>query len=140
MATITPVIIKNSSHEVVVKMTGNAGDTGTINLSTLANANQTQSGTATVNIAGVRYAGTTSSVVAVTRDSTNVMTFSTEGVDGEEFASGWVDNQENTANIDLAISGGTATVWLTLRKQAGFLNNIETGIYGVYDDESQAGA
>lgn len=140
MATITPVIIKNSSHEVVVKMTGNDGDTGTIDISTLANSNQTQSGTAVVNIAGVRYAGTTSSIVAITRNTTNIMTFSTEGVDGEEFASGWVDNQENDQDIAVAISGGTATVWLTLRKQAGFLNNIETGIYGAYDDESQAGA
>ena len=140
MAAITPVIIKNSSHEVVVKMTGNAGDSGTVDISTLANSNQTQSGTATVNIAGVRYAGTTSSVVAVVRNSVNIMTFSTEGVDGEEFASGWVDNQENEEDIAVTITGGTATVWLTLRKQAGFLNNIETGIYGAYDDETQAGA
>lgn len=140
MATITPVIVKNSSHEVVVKMTGNAGDTGTIDISTLANSNQTQSGTAVVNIAGVRYAGTTNSIVAVTRGTKNVMTFSTEGVDGEEFASGWVDNEENEEDIAVGVSGGTATVWLTLRKQSGFLNNIETGIYGAYDDETQAGA
>lgn len=140
MATIAPVIIKNSSHEVVVKMTGNAGDTGTIDISTLANSNQTQSGTAVVNIAGVRYAGTTSSIVAITRNTTNIMTFSTEGVDGEEFASGWVDNQLNEEDINVGVAGGTATIWLTLRKQAGFLNNIETGIYGAYDDESQAGA
>ena len=140
MAVVNPVILKNSSHEVVVKITGAAGDTSTIDISTLANANQTQSGTAAVNIAGIHYAGTTSSVVALTRNSVNVATFSTEGVDGEDFASGWVDNQENDQDIAVAISGGTATVWLTLRKQAGFLNNIETGIYGAYDDESQAGA
>lgn len=140
MAVITPVILKNQSHEVVVKVTGNAGDTSTIDISTLANANQTQNGTPKVNITGVKYAGTTSSVVAVTRNSANVMTFSTEGVDGEDFAAGWVDNQENESDIELAISGGTATVWLSLRKQAGFDNNIETALYGVYDDETQAGA
>lgn len=140
MATITPVIVKNSSHEVVVKLTGNAGDTGTVDISTLANSNQTQSGTAVVNIAGVRYAGTTSSIVALARNTKNVMTFSTEGVDGEDFASGWVDNEENESDIAVTVTGGTATVWLTLRKQAGFLNNIETGIYGAYDDETQAGA
>ena len=140
MATIAPIVLKNSDHEVVVKVTGASGDTSTIDIATLATANQTQTGTAVVNIAGIKYAGTTSSVVSITRDSNNIMTFSTEGVDGEDFASGWVDNQENTANIDLAISGGTATVWLTLRKQAGFPSKIETGIYGVYDDETQVGA
>lgn len=140
MAAITPIILKNHSHEVVIKVTGAAGDTSTIDISTLANANQTQSGTAKVNICAVRYAGQTGSIVAIARNSVNIMTFEAAGVDGEEFAAGWVDTQENESDIALSFTGQGATVYLTLRKQDGFLNNIETGTYGVYDDETQAGA
>jgi len=139
MAAITPVILKNTDHEVVVKATGVAGDTCTIDISTLATANQTQSGTAKVNIAGIRYAGQSGSIVAITRGATTVMTYEAVGVDGEDFAAGWVDSQANDADLVLTLSGAASTTWLTLRKQEGFLPNIETGAFGAYDDETQAG-
>ena len=221
MAIVTTTL-KNSSHEAVIKVTGAAADSTTLDISTLVNANQTLAGgnvvgvvlsdparvitsaphflrngdkvtfasvggtvelngnsyyvsdidaitielysdatlatsvdataftayttggtvviNPKVNIAGVKYAGTTSSVVTVTRNSINVMAFSTEGVDGMDFAAGWVDTQENEFDIGVAFSGGAATVYLTLRKQTGFLNNIETATYSVYDNEAAAGA
>ena len=135
---ISPQILKMNDTEVVVKMYG-SNDNGTIDLSTLIPATQALSGaTQTVNINKVEWAGTDASTVAITRNTTGVLTFDATGSDALEFGAGYSDTTANTEDITVTVTG-TVAVYLTLRKVSGYANKVETAQFSVYDDVTTVG-
>jgi len=117
-----------------------SNDNGTIDLSTVIPATQALSGeTQTVNINKVEWAGTDASTVAITRNTTGVLTFDATGSDALEFGAGYSDTTANTEDITVTVTG-TVAVYLTLRKVGGYANKVETAQFGIYDDVTAVGS
>ena len=140
---VRKVILKNTNQEAVVKVAGTAGNT-TIDLSTdLVAGTQVASGdTQTVNIVGIRWVGLSGSSVTVTRNSVNILTLPGDAPNGLGMAEGigYVDTEQNTQDISVAIAGAEAQCYITLRKIGGYATKVETPEYGAYDDETRVGA
>jgi hypothetical protein len=140
---VTKTIIKASEKECFVKIAGDDG-TSIISLDTdLKVDNETLStNPRQVNIAALQWTGETKSDISIVRNSVTVFTLNC-GASGFFDMSGAMippDAIENASNIEVTISGGVAQLWLRLRKIDGYLPNIETSIYGSYDDQSVHGA
>ena len=140
---VRKTILKNTNQEAVVKVAGNSGNT-TIDLSTdLVAGTQVASGdTQTVNIVGIRWVGLSGSSIAFIRNSVNVLTMPGDAPNGLGMAegNGFVDTEQNTHDITVAITGAEAQCYITLRKASGYATKVETAVYGAYDDETRVGA
>ena len=132
-------VLKNTNQEAVVKVSG-AG-TGTINLTTdLTNAQQSVSGTPTVNIVTANWVGAPNSTIVISRGATVIMSIPADAPQLLDFTGqGYCDTIANTSNISVVVTG-EAAIYLTLRKVAGWIPFAESAVYGAYDDPTRVGA
>jgi hypothetical protein len=140
---VRKVILKNTNLETVVKVAGTSGNvTLTLDTDLLASTQVKVGSVQTVNIAGVRWHGLAGSSITVTRNSVNVLTLPGDSPNSDAMAagSGYVDIEENTKDLVVAIAGAEAQVFLTLRKISGYATKVETATFGAYDDETRVGA
>ena len=140
---VTFTTLKNTNQEIVVKAVTGANSTGTLTIANLGATTQARnSDSPTVNIVKFMAVGELGSHIFVTRNSINVISSAPENAPFLDFNSnGFVDNQENTSDIVINNdSAKTATVYLILRKVAGWSTKVETATYGAYDDETAVGA
>ena len=138
---VTKTILKNVNQETVIKIGGVDGS-ATIDLQTdcLATTQALDGSTQTVTITGAYVAGSLSSNIAITRNGVTVLSFAPENNGKFQLNdSGFVDTQEATSDITVAITG-TAFIYLTLRKVSGYATKVETATYGIYDDPTRIGA
>jgi hypothetical protein len=141
---LTKSILKLTETEAVVKVAGNGG-TATIDIQAdILDSNQAISGaTQTVNITGVRWGGENANVIAVSRNSTRVLTLPTEqadmiSFDGQELPS---ENTANTFDIEVAQTGtGYVELYLKLRKVSGYAPKVEDAEFGSYDNTTTVGS
>ena len=136
-------ILKQTAQEAVVKVSGAAGVTETIDLQALL-ANQVLDGaTQTVNIVGVTWTGAIGGVATVTRNTSTVMTLQADSAGSIDFSGQELppETTANTYDIVVAITGAACEVWLKLRKIGGYKSKSgEYGAYGAYEDETRVGA
>lgn len=138
MATVS--VIKQTETLAVVKVTG-ADSAGVINLvTTLLSPTMVISGTPTVDIGHVFWVcGTAASSVTITRNLVDVFSAFQSGEMDFAGSGGFNETTEHTSNITVTIVG-TGTVYLTLRKAAGYASKIQPWKYGSYDDETSVDA
>mgnify|MGYP003656150663 CR=1 FL=1 len=138
---MTPIFLKNTNQETIVKFTGDTEDY-TLDFSELTQTNTQQlidGGTPIVNIVGVSWVGEPDSAIVISRDGTVI--FSLPGDQPQMFnfqGQGFVDSVQNTEDIYVDITG-IASVYLTLRKEEGWETFVEGATYGSYDDPTQVG-
>jgi hypothetical protein len=96
-----------------------------------------------VTITAVRWSGDLSNTIAVTRNSTRVLTLPTESADyiafdGQELPP---ENTESESDIVVAQTGtGQIELYLKLRKVSGYAPKVETTQFSVYDDTNTVGS
>lgn len=141
---VTKTVLKASEAEAVVKITGVAGDTTTIDLATdiLAATQEAGNSTQTVYISGLQWTGATAGVATITRNNVIVATLNAGAAGALEMTGQMMipDTTEATSNIVVTIAGGQTEVWLRLKKVDGYRTTVEYGKYGSYDDETIVGA
>ena len=139
---VTVTNMKVSHKEAIVKVAGTAA-TGTIDISTLLSDNQalTDGGTPKVALVGYYVSTMPSASVTVTRNSVNIATIPGGVNDYVQFnMNGFVDAIEDDADIEVAIAGAEAQIYLILRKTDGFSSTHEPAYYGAYDDITAVGS
>ena len=109
--------LKLTQVQAVVRCTGTGGDSGTIDIDTDIKKSGETASSPTVNITRVHWNCASGASATITRNSVEIMS-----VSGNGFTDwyGWVENTENDQDIDVAITGGNASVWLELSKVTGF--------------------
>lgn len=148
-------IIKNSSKEAVVSITG-ANDTITIALTDFVSADQALGATGAegatgpvINIATVITSGNINSAMSIRRGATGAtghlnLIASPENAPVIQFNQyGFTENGQNNKPIFVTHGGATGasvTTYLVLHKQDGFYAKVEYEKYGAYDDETVVGA
>ena len=141
---VTKTVLKASEAEAVVKITGVAGDTATIDLATDILASTQEAGNAdqTVYISGLQWTGAVAGVATITRNNVIVATLNAGAAGALEMTGQMMipDTTEATSNIVVDITGGQTEVWLRLKKVDGYRTTVEYGKYGSYDDETIVGA
>lgn len=133
-------ILKNTNQETVVKITEIG--TETITLANLTTSKQVLNGdeVPTVNIVAASWSGLPSSTILVERNGTVVLPITGDQPQMLELAGeGYVDDVENTSDIEVTIATANAALYLTLRKVAGWVTTFEPAYYGSYDDETHLG-
>jgi hypothetical protein len=138
---MSKTILKKTESKVAVKLYGTAlNETITLTTDCLASTEAlTVSGTPTVNILAMHWAGAADGVATITRDGVVIATLL--GSAGGELLfqdSDFTDTINNTSNI-VVTSTGLMQVWLLLRKAGGYSSKIETAQYSVYDDITKVG-
>lgn len=139
---MTPIFLKNTNQETIVKFTGEGESSYTLTLSELTQTNTQQlvgGGTPKVNIVGVSWVGEPDSAIVVSRNV--VVIFSLPGDQPQIFnfqGQGFVDSVQNTEDIYVEITK-VASIYLTLRKEEGWATKIEGATYSIYDDPTQVG-
>lgn len=139
---VTVTNMKVSHQEAVVKVAGTAA-TGTIDISTLLSGNQalTVAGTPKVSIVGYMVSTLSGATITITRNSVNIVTIPGGVNDVVRFnENGFVDNIEEASDIEVAIAGAEAQIYLILRKTDGFSTTAESATYGAYDDIAAVGS
>ena len=140
---VTITQMKNTNQEVVVKAITDGNSSGTITIANLGASTQARNSDApVVNIAKFFATGELGSHIFIQRNSINVLSCAPENVPMMDFNSnGWVDTTANTYDIVVNNdSAKTATVYLVLRKAAGWDTKVEYATYGAYEDETRVGA
>ena len=144
---VTTSIIKNSSKETVVKVSGDGA--ATILLAHLASADQVSgaTGSHTVTIAAISSSGDLGSNLRITRGATGAagtFTFAAapQAAPTIQFNQlGFTDNLQSDKDLVVTHGAtGSAVTYLVLHKQAGYAAKVEYEQYGAYDDESAVGA
>jgi hypothetical protein len=135
-------IIKISSKECWVKVWGTDGDSGTVLLSELKTADEDIVGTPRANIAGYQYTGDNTTTFYITRNGTQIATFSSSTISVIEMTGATCppDPVQNDQNVTITILGGNGELFLRLRKQEGYVSKIETSTYGAYDNKTAVGS
>ena len=139
---VTVTNMKVSHKEAIVKVAGTAA-TGTIDISTLLSDNQalTAGGTPKVALVGYYVSTLSGASVTITRNSVNIATIPGGINDYVQFnMNGFVDAIEDDADIDVAIAGAEAQIYLILRKTDGFSTTHEPAYFGAYDDITAVGS
>lgn len=143
MAAAVKTILKKTAQEAIVKVQGDSGSV-TIDLQTeIVSSGQVLDGaTQTVNIIGLTWTGAASSVIAIDRNSTRIMTVGGSSIGSLDFNGQDMvpDTINNTHDIVVTISGGQGELWLKLRKAGGYKTTIEPEQFGSYDNPSVAGS
>jgi len=135
------LVLKATHREAVVKVSGVGTETIDIGAGLLPASGQVISGIPAVNIVGFHVNAKSGSSITVTRNSVAVMTMDGPIVDTAQFNEvGFVDSEENTSPIEVAISGADAQLYLILRKEDGFATTVEPEQFGAYDDPTVAGS
>lgn len=133
-------IIKNSSRESVIKISGSAGSQ-TISLTSdiLSHAQVIDpSKPQEASIRGLYWSVDLESKIRILRNNELVAVLA--GQPGElEFMQGMADNHNSTYDIEVQIVGVEGTVIIALNK-SGYLNTVETAQFSIYDDPDVAGA
>lgn len=140
---VTITTLKNTNQETVIKATTDGNSTGTITIANLGATTQARNTDApVVNIAKFMCVGEVNSHIFIQRNSINVVSIAPENAPFFDFNSnGWVDTTANTYDIVVNNdSTKTATLYLVLRKVAGWDTKVEYATYGAYDDETRVGA
>lgn len=130
-------ILKLTEQQAIIKLVG-AG-THTIDLATdLLSPTQIISGTPTVGINHLQWS--TGGNVVIRRNAVDIMQLYTNtGTLDLSGHGGFIDAQNGTHNIDVVITTG-GTVFITLRKMAGYASKIEPYAFGQYDNENAVGS
>lgn len=140
-------ILKKSSSEVVVRLTGSPSDTTTLDIAGadfLAADQALEAGvTQLVNINGVTWDGENDALITVDRGGVRILTM--QGTAAASFNFDGQDmpplNIENDQNVVVTFGGtGVGGVFLKFRKVAGYASKIETAAFGQYDDETAVGS
>ena len=97
-----------------------------------------------VNIVSANWVGAPNSTIVVTRgtgeDAEVIWSIPADQPQNMDFAGeGYVDTTGNNKDLYVSITG-EAAIYMTLRKESGYLTQVETEKYGVYDDETRIGA
>jgi hypothetical protein len=109
--------LKLTQVQAVVRVSGTGGDSGTIDLDVDLKKSTETASSPTVNITRIHWNCDKNASVTVTRNGVDIM-----HVHGTGFTDwyGFVENTENTSDIDIDISNGDAVIWLELAKVGGF--------------------
>ena len=138
---VTKTVLKLTEKDAVVKVAGGAGS-ATIDLQTdLKKTNEELAATQQVAISGVQWTGTTDAVATVVRNGVTIMTLNC-GASGQLEMQGQSmipDAIEGDKDITVTVTGTAGEVWLRLKKVAGYITGVETGVYGQYDDPTVVG-
>ena len=140
---VTISTLKNTNQETVIKAVTDGNSVGTITLANLTATTQARNSDApVVNIVKFMAVGELGSHIFIQRNSVNVISCAPENAPVLDFnTNGWVDNTNNTYDIVINNdSTKTASVYIVLRKVAGWSTKVETATYGSYDDETRVGA
>lgn len=140
---VTIMTLKNTNQETVIKAITDGNSTGTVTIANLTASTQARNSDApVVNITKFMAVGELGSHILIQRNSVNVISCAPENAPFLDFNSnGWVDTTNNTYDIVVNNdSTKTATVYIVLRKVAGWSSKVETATYGAYDDETRVGA
>lgn len=129
MAALSKSIIKVSDTEAIVRIAGKDTAAVTINIATdILSTNQTVSGTPTVTITGVQWAGEPGAIYKVDRNGTRIVTPLADNGNFIDFMGTAFppENTNSTSNIDVTIvtAAGAAVqgeLWLRLRKVSGYV-------------------
>lgn len=143
---IVKTVLKKTTNEVVIKLTGAAADTTTLDLDgtdfvSAAEAAGT-AGTQLVNIAGIQWTGAAGSVCTITRNSVTIATLQANAagfldMTGQDMIP---DSQQNDQNITVTFTTAAGEVWLKLHKVAGYNLKVEPATFGIYDNTSNVGS
>lgn len=133
-------ILKNSTQEAVVKITGVGTETIDLQTDILAASQVLDGGTQSVNIVTVEFTGLAGSTATIVRGATTVTSLDTSGHDVFAMAAGWSESTANTSDIAVTIATANAQVYLTLRKVGGYKSTIELEQFSVYDNPAVAGS
>ena len=119
--------LKLTQVQAVVKVTGGDTDTGSIDIDTdIKKATETAS-SPEVNITRIHWYCATGASIAITRNSVAIATLTGHGYTDWY---GFVENTENTSDIDFSIDGGDATCIVELAKVSGFGSQQHQGADG----------
>lgn len=137
-------ILKLTQQEAVVRVSGAAGTSETIDIQALKGTIQDLDGeTQSVSILGINWTGGSDGIITITRGGVVVTTLQANAA-GMLYFDGQTMPPETTgatSDIVVAISGATCEVWLKLRKVSGYKSKAgEYASYGAYEDEARVGA
>lgn len=137
-------ILKNSSKDCCVKVSGPAGTVETITLNSdllLPTEVVSSSITPKVNIIGLTWTGALNSISQIVRNGVIIATMQADTTGQFDFEGQGMcpDSVENRSNLVVTITGGQHEVWIRLHKVEGYESKIETGVYSVYDDVTKVG-
>ena len=119
--------LKLTQVQGVVRVSGDAADTGVIDLSvTLKKATETVS-TPIVNIARVHWFCDAQSAVTITRNSVDILHLHGAGYTDWY---GFVENTENDQDISVSFASGSGVVILELSKVGGYGSQQHQGADG----------
>lgn len=144
---ISKSILKKTGQEVVIKVTGTAGDTTTLDIQSsdfLTASESTLGSTQKVNITAITFDGEPNAFFTIDRNSVRIFTLtggnggSHLNFDGQEMPP---ESTQNSSDLVVTFAGtGVSTVWLKMRKVSGYQSTIETAQFGSYDNESALGS
>jgi len=144
--TIAKTILKKTPREVIIKVTGAATDTTTLDLDgsdlTASTEVAGTAGTQVVNIAGLQWTGANGGLITITRNS-KIITQLQTGAAGALEMNGQMmvpDSQENTSDIVVTFTNAAGELWVKLHKGDGWSTKIQPEQYGIYDDETSISA
>ena len=137
---MTPLFLKNTNQESIIKLTG-TDDTCSFALEDLTcNTQETVGSSQVVNIVAVNWVGEPGSQIVISRGGVIVLSLTGDQPQMFNFqGQGFVDSTRNIFNFSIQIIG-TASLYLTLRKESGWATKIETATFSIYDDVTQAGS
>ena len=109
--------LKLTQVQAVVKCTGAASDSGTIDIDVDIKKTTETASSPEVNIAKMHWFCASGGSITITRNSVTIATLTGSGFTDWY---GFADNTENDQDIDVAIAGGAGQVILELSKISGF--------------------
>lgn len=143
---IVKTVLKKTTNEVIIKLTGAALDSATLDLDgadfvSAAEAAGT-AGTQIVNIAGLQWTGASGALITITRNSATIaqLQANAAGVLDMTGQNMIPDSQQNDQNIVVSFTNAAGEVWLRLHKVAGYNLKVEPATFGIYDDTSSVGS
>ena len=137
-------LLKLTHKEAIFKFSHDSDET--ITLTDLACTGQEIDGESdqVVNIVSANWVGAPGSTIVVTRGTGEtaevVWSIPADQPQNMNFeGEGYVDTTGNNKDLYVSITG-EAAIYMTLRKESGYLTQVETEKYGAYDDETRIGA
>jgi hypothetical protein len=134
-------ILKRSSKECVVKISGDHGTSETISIINDIFSKTEIYLNPKVNIIGLTWYGNADSTIQISRNNVIVATLQANTTGQFDFQGQGMcpDNVENTSDLVVSITGAQHEVWIRLHKMEGYESKIETGVFSVYDDVTKVG-
>ena len=135
---MSKVILKKTNRKVAVKVYG-TGVSETISLATDCITNrETLDTTQEVNILQIIYSGAPGATATITRNGVIILSMSGDSVGSFDFnGSDFTESIENSSDI-VVTTTGLMQVYLVLRKDGGYLSNIDDGL-SIYDNPNLPG-